>query len=112
MAEDHALSPEELAEVVATIQKYHASNTPFDVVFGSPDLGEKQVRELLPAYAAAASPGGWNASVGATRSLRYASEYTRGRPCSSDGSSNFPTSPIGKKCDGSVMCSLCLVMFF
>lgn len=53
MAEDHALSPEELAEVVATIQKYHASNTPFDVVFGSPDLGEKQVRELLPAYAAA-----------------------------------------------------------
>jgi alkanesulfonate monooxygenase SsuD/methylene tetrahydromethanopterin reductase-like flavin-dependent oxidoreductase (luciferase family) len=53
MAEDHTLSPEELAQIVASVRKYHASAAPFDVAFGSPDLGEKQVRELLPAYAAA-----------------------------------------------------------
>lgn len=53
MAEDRTLSPQEIGRIVATIQKYRSSASPFDVAFGSPDLEEKQVRELLPAYAQA-----------------------------------------------------------
>ena len=73
MAEDHTLSPDELAQVVASIRKYRTSAAPFDVAFGSPDLGEKQVSELLPAYAEAGVTwwlecSGWSQALSEVRS--------------------------------------------
>jgi alkanesulfonate monooxygenase SsuD/methylene tetrahydromethanopterin reductase-like flavin-dependent oxidoreductase (luciferase family) len=51
VAEDHALTPDELRPLIAAIWVYRASSDPFDVAFGFPGLEGKHLTELLPAYA-------------------------------------------------------------